>query len=390
MAKYNWNDPEWGTDGSLSDTFSKPVTGVKYGMSSGLDLMSMLQTMAEDYYTPRRPDDGVSGTRPALIVHSQQIQIGDIPDPVLKDMIDNLSDNPSQSAELTSNILVVYAAPAGGVSSMLPKPKHENDIAAYVKYPRFYSFVDDNNKLTVSDAVKGKVCKVEILDNTTYSYGLYHGLIQSEGQLLSAGGLLNRAAVPLSSTFNNISNPISRVGDFMSSQIPFGMDEPFAANLPVYKPFSPEAIALFKEAAKIANLPLEWASDSSLHNILKKESRGEVGRPNYTYGQGSAGLRFGVTTRNIAKRTDVWPQIWSELKSGRKGAKSTATGLGQLILDNTDRYYPSKRAGIGVPIEEAVGMLRYIAARYKNPQRAWDFGFRRGGYKKIPGVWGGY
>jgi hypothetical protein len=134
-----------------------------------------------------------------------------------------------------------------------------------------------------------------------------------------------------------------------------GRDVPGA---PQYKPHSPEAVALFREAARLAGVPESWATSRGLHNILARESGGVVGRPNYTYG----------TRANDRSR---WDDVHRELKNGRITARSSATGLGQLLLSNVDRYYPAGRAGIGDPLQEAAGMLRYIKARYGSPEVAW-------------------
>jgi LysM repeat protein len=135
-----------------------------------------------------------------------------------------------------------------------------------------------------------------------------------------------------------------------------------------YPPFSAAARALFRSAARSAGLPESWGDANGLHQILNKESKGKVGIPNYTYGR----------RRNNPAR---WGEIHNELKRGRIGARSSATGLGQLLLANVDRYYPSGRRGIGDPHEEAVGMLRYIADRYGTPARAWRlYGTRHEGY----------
>lgn len=135
-----------------------------------------------------------------------------------------------------------------------------------------------------------------------------------------------------------------------------------------YKPGSPEQVALFKEAAKKAGLPESWATSPGLQNILRRESDGIVGRPNYTYG-------------SRAKDSSQWDSIHKELQTGQKTAKSSATGLGQLLLSNVDKYYPSGRQGIGNPVEEAAGMMNYIKARYGNPENAWaQYGKRHEGY----------
>jgi LysM repeat protein len=135
-----------------------------------------------------------------------------------------------------------------------------------------------------------------------------------------------------------------------------------------YEPNSPEAVRLFTEAARQAGLPPEWGSSSALHNILRRESGGQVGRPNYTYG-------------SRGRDPSQWAGIHQELRDGRITARSSATGLGQLLLSNVDRYYPNGRAGIGDPMSEATGMLNYIKDRYGSPERAWAlYGTRHEGY----------
>lgn len=126
-----------------------------------------------------------------------------------------------------------------------------------------------------------------------------------------------------------------------------------------YPPGSPSQFALFLRAARAAGVPEEWAVDRNLVKLLRAESDGWVGRPNYQYG-------------DDAKDKSRWPLVHAELRAGqRRRGVSSATGLGQLILGNVDTYYPNGRAGIGDPLNEAVGMLRYIAKRYGTPAEAW-------------------
>lgn len=135
-----------------------------------------------------------------------------------------------------------------------------------------------------------------------------------------------------------------------------------------YAPGSPEAIQLFKDAARLAGVPESWATSDGLHSILQSESDGWVGKPNYTYGKRS---------RNKAS----WGDVINELRNGDITTRSSASGLGQLLLANVDAYYPSGRDGIGVPVEEAAGMLRYIEDRYGDPERAWElYGVLHEGY----------
>lgn len=147
----------------------------------------------------------------------------------------------------------------------------------------------------------------------------------------------------------------------------------------LYPPTSPEAIQLFTVASQSAGVPSSWASDSALHSLLAAESGGWVGRPNYHFGD----------LANI-NRFDDWPRVWQAIREGTwqsmvmsqyRSNPSSATGLGQLTqtnikLKNADgsfKYYPNGLTGIGSPIEEAIGMLRYIKERYGSPSAAWTF-----------------
>ena len=135
-----------------------------------------------------------------------------------------------------------------------------------------------------------------------------------------------------------------------------------------YPAFSTEAKQLFAAAARLIGVPESWAYSSGLHRILFKESKGWVGVPNYSYGR---------------RKTDksAWASVHEELRRGRIRARSSATGLGQLLLSNVDKYYPQGRAGIGDPLNEAAGMLAYIRDRYRTPARAWAlYGKRHEGY----------
>jgi len=136
-----------------------------------------------------------------------------------------------------------------------------------------------------------------------------------------------------------------------------------------YTPNSDEAIALFTQAAKYAGLPESWGSDKGLHYILGKESRGGwVGIPNYTFN-----YLFGKGFALPGRRSE-WNKAHEIIALDEPSGKarhpkftSRASGLGQLQPEHIKSYYPDKFKGIGDPLNEAVGMLRYIHSRYGSP-----------------------
>lgn len=133
-----------------------------------------------------------------------------------------------------------------------------------------------------------------------------------------------------------------------------------------FQPNSPDAVMLFRIATKIANLPEDWAKNEKLHSVLARESNGKVGVLNYTIK--SMGLDQFYARANASSAHNPI------------GAKSTASGLGQLLLSNVDKYYPDGRKGIGDPINEAVGFIKYIADRYGNPDIAYQMYGKIGSY----------
>jgi len=144
---------------------------------------------------------------------------------------------------------------------------------------------------------------------------------------------------------------------------------PGAVTIEQYPPHSSRAVVLFERAARAAGLPVAWAREPGLHEILEEESGGWVGRPNYTYN-----AVYGRDPHfNSPQRKSEWPVVWRDIQNGRYRTSSTATGLGQLVRSNVEAFYPDGRAGIGDPLNEAVGMLKYIERRYGNPADAWAF-----------------
>lgn len=204
--------------------------------------------------------------------------------------------------------------------------------------------------------------------------GQLEGLGYATGPIDGQFGPITQSAVrrfqtsndlPATGTIDDATAAMLKSGD---AQGPRALDPGEVPIQGQYPPGSPEQIALFSQAAQQAGLPESWASSPGLINILRRESNGKVGVPNYTYGA-------------RARDPSQWASVHNELKAGNITARSSATGLGQLLLSNVDRYYPSGRAGIGNPVEEAAGMMRYIQDRYGNPENAWaQYGVHHEGY----------
>ena len=141
-----------------------------------------------------------------------------------------------------------------------------------------------------------------------------------------------------------------------------------------YTPNSPEAVALFTEAAKYAGLPESWGSNKGLHYILGKESRGGwVGIPNYLFNH-LFGKGFALPGRRSewhkAHKIISLDENLSQARKRHPKFESRASGLGQLQPAHIKSYYPDKFQGIGDPLNEAVGMLKYIRSRYGSPDVA--------------------
>jgi len=153
-------------------------------------------------------------------------------------------------------------------------------------------------------------------------------------------------------------------------------------------PGSEEQISVYQKAAKIAGVPPSWAKLKSLHNLMRSESEnGKVGIPNYTIKVDVP--QDGKKCVSANKYPGTWPTVHTSLQDSHKWinpascgrgtnstykngkSKSKATGLGQLNGSNTEQWYPKKWDSIGVAVDEAVGMLKYIKSRYGHPDKAW-------------------
>lgn len=90
----------------------------------------------------------------------------------------------------------------------------------------------------------------------------------------------------------------------------------------------------FEQAAQIAGVPVSWASNSSLCQLVRHESS------------------------------------WNP---GAKNPSSSAFGLFQFLKSTWKRFLPEVPYGNTDPYWQAVGGFRYIQAAYRTPERAWAF-----------------
>jgi len=148
----------------------------------------------------------------------------------------------------------------------------------------------------------------------------------------------------------------------MATQIDVNTD------LKQYTPGSPEQVALFTAAGIKAGLDPRtaraWAQSPAMHKLLDHESDGIVGNLNYTI-RSPSNRKMRPSEREAAV-------ILANMRRGiMPHAVSSASGLGQLLMKNVQKYYPSGLAGIGNPMEEATGMVKYIKAAWGTPENAW-------------------
>ena len=154
-----------------------------------------------------------------------------------------------------------------------------------------------------------------------------------------------------------------------------------------YAPGSQDLSNLLAAATSAAGVPVSWASDSRLQDIIGGESMGYIGIPNFRFNDSP--LFKDPAKGDIASinRIDDWPKVWAAVKNAdvphrELGVASTAVGLGQLQPSNMKRFMPSGKNGLGDPHEEAVGFLKYVKVIYGTIDNAYKFKFTEGG----PGV----
>ena len=118
--------------------------------------------------------------------------------------------------------------------------------------------------------------------------------------------------------------------------------------------------------AALANDPNFTLIFAGAKGVPGENPAGIPGLPNYQYQHSDLGAGYkseegmAAIRQAIIDGKDPWLGQTRVLGDNR----SSATGLGQLILANVDAYYPNGREGIGDPYNEIVGATRYMMDRY--------------------------
>ena len=173
----------------------------------------------------------------------------------------------------------------------------------------------------------------------------------------------------------------------------------------VYLPGSMQLVELFTEAARRAGYPEGWGSLSGLvgsrddidgGGLVSRESGGVVGRLNYMWRDSSNTSVFDLPVKAPDGERPSWeekqPQnieyairwiqdaprghVEDDIEEGVRlppGINSSATGLGQLLSSTGYANMPLGYGGYGIPMQEAIGMLKYIKGRYGHPNSAYSF-----------------
>ena len=164
-----FQSPDYGIKGNPINEFrSFSQLNTTPGQAAQIDFLANSFGDHIDKNQPIREDDGKSGTRVAKVVYYEYVQVETVLNPIVSTMIKN-----STTGDLTDEVLVVYAAPAGGSTAMLPTPEETMgpsvDLKRIYRFPKFYSIQREQ-------AVLGQDCIVEYAGPDVH-YGIFHGMV---------------------------------------------------------------------------------------------------------------------------------------------------------------------------------------------------------------------
>ena len=177
-----FNAPDYGTAGQIISQWRHGLpTNTTPGLANGVDMFNAVTKLVEEHYSPKRVDDGKTGRRLAKIIYAERLNTIDIVDPIFSIL--------NAGADVPPTIMCVYAAVAGGTSSMLPLPKSlfggdsGVDFTRIYRFPRFYSI--DTSLL--DGTWIGQDCWVEYLDKDTHAYGFFLGMTNRVSSMTERG-----------------------------------------------------------------------------------------------------------------------------------------------------------------------------------------------------------
>jgi len=202
-----FNSPDFGIMGPKMSSWQKGApTSTSPGLAHSVDVFNGLTQMMQEYYAPNRVDDGISGKRLAKIIYFEIIPTDRVIDPVLPTLLASVQGDPPR------DVLCVYAAVAGGTSSMLPLPKsllgEEIDYTRIYRFPRFYAWDEGQDEVSWIN----QTCWVEYLEKDSNSYGLFVEMANQSSPMVSYGaGGCNSLCAPGGSTASAFSSPGSNV-----------------------------------------------------------------------------------------------------------------------------------------------------------------------------------
>jgi hypothetical protein len=181
--------PDSGLAGNRFSTFNNSYNlNPKPGLSSDIDLISVLYQDVVSRSLMNRLDDGFTGERSAIIIHVEEKLVEKSPDiETISMLIEQLTPEQREEWETSGGgkVTVFYCIPAGGttVSNIVPDSlmrgdstakNPDIDYAKIINYPRFYSLLppemEEGSTLT---AAVGKQCFVEFLDKDEFRFGVF-------------------------------------------------------------------------------------------------------------------------------------------------------------------------------------------------------------------------
>jgi len=195
--------PDFGIKGNPINEFrSYSKSNSSPGKAAHTDFLGNAFGDHKEKNQPVREDDGKSGRRVAKVIYYEYLSVDLIYDPIVATMVKG-----SGIGDLTDEVLVVYAAPAGGSTSMLPTPEETMgpnvDLTRIYRFPKFYS-------ISRNHVAQGQDCIIEFA-STDVHYGIFHGMVdEDKNMMISELGGHGRSGAPDSSARGGLAGAFRR------------------------------------------------------------------------------------------------------------------------------------------------------------------------------------